>query len=229
MSKNNGIPNQFVFSKMQTDAGEDIKAIRNRKELERMAGGTFWWGIGESKRQAIETLLRTEPSPEVLFSLMPSRPSAQSREPGEVFMWESFRTPQGELPLPFHVIVISGGTRAGAPKTRYHALVCTSPLPILANGGGTVDATQLINIGDGGRSLGSSQVTAVVNYSPKIGAAALRPYKIASRATLEPPYFADLGNPRRLSHVELRLLHEVGRDGKSVEDWLAVAKQLRHL
>lgn len=229
MSKNNSIPDQFVFSKMQTDAGEDIKAIRNRKELERMAGGTFWWGIGESKRQAIETLLRTKPLPEVLFSLMPSRPSAQSREPGEVFVWESFRTPQGELPLPPHVIVISGGTRTGTPKTRYHALVCASPLPILENGGGTVDATQLINIGDSGRPLGSSQVTAVVNYSPKICAVAPRPYNIAARAILEPPYFADLANPRKLSRVELRLLYDVGRDGKSVEDWLAVTRQLRRL
>lgn len=229
MSKNNSIPDQFVFSKMQTDAGEDIRAIRNRKELERMTGGTFWWGIGESKGHAIETLLHTKPHPEVLFSLMPSRPSARSREPGEVFVWESFRTPQGEPPLPPHAIVISGGTRTGAPKKRYHALVCASPLPILANGGGTVDATQLINIGDSGRPLGSSQVTAAVSYSPKIGAVAPRPYKIAARATLEPPYFADLANPRKLSRVELRLLYEVGRDGKSVEDWLGVTRQLRRL
>lgn len=114
-------------------------------------------------------------------------------------------------------------------KTRYHALVCASPLSILANGGGSVDATQLINIGDSGRPLGSSQVAAVVSYSPKIGAVAPRPYKIAARATLEPPYFADLANPRKLSRVELRLLYDVGRDGKSVEDWLAVTRQLRRL
>ncbi|MGR9431353.1 hypothetical protein [Rhizobium leguminosarum] len=227
MSRTNSIPDQFVFSKMQTDAGEHINAIRNRKELERMAGGTFWWGIGESKGQVIEALRRAKPHPEVLFSLMPSRPSAQSREPGEVFVWESFRTPQGELPLPSHVIVISGGTRTGTPKARYHALVCTSPLPILENGGGTVDATQLINIGDSGRPLGSSQVTAAVRYSPKIGAVAPRPYRIAARARLEPPYFADLANPRKLSGAELRLLYDVGRDGKSAEDWVAVTRQLR--
>lgn len=156
---------------------------------------------------------------------MPSRPSALSREPGEVFVWEPFRTPQGELPLPPHAIVISGGTRTGTRKERYHALVRPSPLPILANVGGTVDATQLINIGDSGRPLGSSQVIAVVQDR----CCGPRPYKIAARATLEPSYFADLANPRNLSRVELRLLYEVGRDGKSVEDWLGVTRQLRRL
>ncbi|WP_429819114.1 hypothetical protein [Ensifer sp. B1-9] len=229
MNNNKGIPDQFVFTKMQTDAGEDIHAIRNRKELERMAGGTFWWGIGESKGRAIETMRRTVSHPEALFSLMPSRPSPQSREPGEVFLWQSFRTPQGERPLPPHVIVISGGTRNGTPKTRYHALVCASPSSILMNGGGRIDAAKLINIGESGRPVGSSQVTAVVRHSSGTAVLGSRPYEIAARATLEPPFFADLTNPRTLSAAELRLLYDVGGGGKNVEDWLAVTKQLRHL
>ncbi|MBP1885721.1 hypothetical protein [Sinorhizobium mexicanum] len=229
MSTINGIPDQFVFTKMQTDAGEDIRAIRNRKELERMAGGTFWWGIGESKGRAIETLRRSDSRPEVLFSQMHSRPSAQSREPSVVFLWQSYRTPQGELPLPGHVIVISGGTRRGMPKTRYHALVCTSSSSILENGGGTIDVSKLINIGDGGRPIGSSQVTAVVSCSSEIGGLGSCPYEISARATLESPFFADLAKPRTLSASELRLLHDVGSDGKNVEDWLAVTRQLRQL
>lgn len=229
MNNNNGIPDQFVFTKMQTDAGEDINAIRKRKELERIAGGTFWWGVGESKGQAIEMLRRTISHPEVLFSQMPSRPSAQSREPGEVFLWQSFRTPQGERPLPPNVAVISGGTRNGAPKTRYYALVCESPSSILMNGGGTIDAVKLINIGESGRPVGSSQVTAVVRHSSETAALGARPYEITARATLAFPFFAELTNPRTLSSAELRLLYDVGGNGKNVEDWLAVTKQLRHL
>ena len=38
MTEYNHIPEKFVFTKMQTDAGEDIKRIRNRKELERISG-----------------------------------------------------------------------------------------------------------------------------------------------------------------------------------------------
>lgn len=227
MSKKNVIPDQFVFTKMQSDAGEDIHAIRNRKELERMAGGTFWWGIGESKGRAIEMLRHLKAHPKVLFSRMLSRPSAESREPRGVFLWQSFRTPQGERPLPLHVIVISGGMRNGTPKARYHALVCASPSSILKNGGGMIDASKLINFGESGRPIGSSQVTSVVRYSAGTAALGSRPYEIAARATLETPFFADLANPRTLSATERRLIHDVGRDGKNVEDWLAVTRQLR--
>jgi hypothetical protein len=45
------IPNAFVWTKIQADAGESVRQILYRKEQERLAGdGSFWWGIGESKR-----------------------------------------------------------------------------------------------------------------------------------------------------------------------------------
>jgi hypothetical protein len=222
------IPNVFVFTKMQTDAGEDIGAIRNRKELERLAGGgEFWWGIGESKGKAVRKLLAAESRPKVLFSVMSSRPNMQSRDPGEVLLWQAWRTPQGECPLPPHVIITSGATtRSGEPKRRYHALICESNSSILQNGGGAVDSAKLINMGDSGRPIGSSQVTAVVRYHPDV-ACSVRLNEIAARAELASPFFADLAKPRKLSEAERRDLDEVGREGKSVEDWLSLTRRLR--
>ena len=41
----NAIPGAFVWTKIQAEAGQSIKRILNRKELERQASdGTFWWG-----------------------------------------------------------------------------------------------------------------------------------------------------------------------------------------
>ena len=52
-------PNAFVWTKIQAEAGQSIKRILNRKELERQASdGTFWWGIGESRSRKFDLLLQ---------------------------------------------------------------------------------------------------------------------------------------------------------------------------
>ena len=43
------LPDLFCWTKYGTEAGEDIGAILERKESERLAsGGTFLWGVGNA-------------------------------------------------------------------------------------------------------------------------------------------------------------------------------------
>ncbi len=222
------IPSAFVFTKMQTDAGESINAIRNRKELERMAGGgSFWWGVGELKGSAVADLRRIEPNPQVLFALAISAPSRNSTDPGEVLMWRKFVSSKGAHDLPQNVVVTSGAlTRSGTPKTKYFALVCTAEASILRNGGGTVDAGRMVNLGAEGRPIGASQTTATVKYF--LANRAMPPrYDVAARALLREPYFVNLAAPRKLSRAERDLLYEVGQDGKTIADWQFVVHQLK--
>ncbi len=219
------LPKAFVWTKMQADGGELIEGIRRRKELERIAGnGTFWWGVGESKGHAIDVLRDLDPRPQVLFSLMLSAPHAQARRPGRVQFWRSFLSDAGEMPLPKHVVVTSSPDRNGNPRRRYHALVCFSPTPLRLTGGGALDASRLINVGEDGKHVGSSQTTSAVTLGPSKGRTSS--YPISGRATLTAPFFASLGSPRELSLSERLMLEEVGKEGRTVDDWLAAATTL---
>jgi hypothetical protein len=104
-------------------------------------------------------------------------------------------------------------------------LVCESPLGIPHSGSGVLHSGSLRNFGESGRSIGSSQITAVVEQTGRIANG--RSYPITFRATLVPPYVVQLAAPRLLSADERRLLDEVSSDGKTAEDWIAVAKRLR--
>jgi hypothetical protein len=220
------IPRAFVWTKMQGEAGEGIQGIRNRKELERLAGGSFWWGIGESKSQSITLLRHTEPKPIVIFSLMRTPAHARDAEPDGVVLWQAFLSDQRERPIPAHVVVTSSAhSRNGSPKRRHFALVCESAVSLRKSGGGSLDAGTLRNFGENGRPIGSSQVTAVVEHNGLVARSLL--YPISARAWLTSPFIATLTSPRPLSQAERRLLREVGEDGNGVEDWLAVVTRLR--
>jgi hypothetical protein len=78
----------------------------------------------------------------------------------------------------------------------------------------------------GGGPIGSSQITAVVERTPDSKGAS-DAYPITARARLVAPFAVRLAAPRPLSPEERRLLDEVSREGKTVEDWMAVAQQLR--
>lgn len=225
----NGLPSAFVWTKIQADSGERIEGILYRKEIERQAGdGVFWWGIGESKRQAIDLLLKKEPSPAVLFSLMRSRPHPRDSNPDGVLLWNTYLTGKRELPLPPHVIVTSRAhAKDGRPKSRYHALVCKSRSSILRKKGGTLDAGTLRNIGERGRPVGPSQVTAAVELSEPTGTS--MQYEITARATLASPYVAALSCPRELSAAERRLLRELAKEAHGRDDWNTVARRLRRM
>jgi hypothetical protein len=79
------IPDRFVWTKIQADAGQSVDRILRRKELERQLGGTFWWGIGQAP--VAEKISQLGPDPDVILSLM------RSQRPGirrEVLKWHCF-------------------------------------------------------------------------------------------------------------------------------------------
>jgi hypothetical protein len=90
-----------------------------------------------------------------------------------------------------------------------------------------VDIGKLRNFGDGGKPIGSSQVSAVVERTAVTGTGLS--YPITARATLVAPYAVQLTAPRELSPLERRLLDEVCLTGKTAENWNAVVKQLRKI
>ncbi|MGA7489738.1 MAG: hypothetical protein WBW74_22675 [Xanthobacteraceae bacterium] len=220
------MPSAFVWTKIAAEAGQKLDRILNRKELEQKSGGTFWWGVGESKREKIDALVGREAHPTVLFSEMRSNAHARDSRPDAVVLWEEYQTARGNVALPPHVIVTSRARdRHGRPKSFHYALVCQSPARLLSSGGGMLDTGMLRNFGDGGRPLGSSQITAVVERITR--AVSGMSYPITARAILVPPYAVRQAGPRVLSDPELQLLDEVSVEGKTSKDWLAVVKHLR--
>jgi hypothetical protein len=136
----NGLPDKFVWTKIQADAGQTVQRILHRKELERQSGGTFWWGIGESKQRKIRTALAKHTQLAVIFSLMKAKPHKRDSDPDGVLLWECYESPRGTVPLPAHAVVISRAhDRNGVQKTRYYALVCENSAGIPHSGGGTLN------------------------------------------------------------------------------------------
>jgi hypothetical protein len=221
------IPDAFVFTKVQAYSGQTINQILRRKELERQVGGTFWWGIGESKGRMIRLLAAGVPQPLVIFSLMPTRPHQRDSNPDGVLLWEEYETATGTTaPLPPHVVLCSGAhDKNGRQRSRYFVLVCENPSGIPHSGGGKIDTRTLRNFGDGGKPLDPRQGTAVVETTTRHDKGA--PYPITARATLTAPYAVQLAKPRTLSADERKLLNEVSREGATLDDWMLVAKQLR--
>jgi hypothetical protein len=177
------IPNAFVWAKIQAEAGQSVDHILIRKELERQSGGTFWWGIGESKAEKVTLLAANQPSVEVLFSKMRSSPNPRDSDPDGVLLWETYEISTGRVPIPPHVVVTSRAhDRKGRLKSRHYALVCTNQMCILRSGGVMLDSGTLRNFGDGGKSIGASQITAVVRARwLAVGPSLQRPYQSPAR------------------------------------------------
>ena len=125
------------------------------------------------------------------------------------------------------MIVTSGAyKRNRKQKDRYYALVCSARHSNCRSSGGELNARALRNIG--GKVVGSSQVTAVVErvQCQDTGHEEGR-YRIDARAALTPPYCANLIRPRILTAKECRLLDEIGEDGKTADDWLVLVRKIR--
>ena len=228
------IPNAFVWTKIEAEGGQLIERILNRKELERQASdGTFWWGIGESKIEKVQSLVANERNPAVLFSQMRSPAHSRDSNPDGVLLWEVYQSANGEEPLPPNVIVTSRAVRDddGNLKRHHYALVCASSTALGLTGGGTLNTGALRNTGTG-KSIGSSQVTSVVEQINLTSEGKV--YEIKMRATLADPYCVKLITPedlapRELTAQERQLLEDVSLDGKTIEDWKALTKQLRRI
>jgi hypothetical protein len=219
-------PRAFVWTKIQADAGQQLNSILIRKDLEGQAGGTFWWGIGESKAKKIRLLTALDPRPAVFFSQMVTAPHTRDSNPGAVLLWQAYKMPNGAIvSLPPHAIITSRAhDKNGNQKTRHYALVCENPSGYRSSRGRELDTRTLRNFGDGGKGVGSSQVTAVVERTTCNRAGRL--YPITAYGTLIAPYAVQLSAPRLLSSDEKRLLDDVSCAGKTSEDWMIVARQL---
>jgi len=98
-------------------------------------------------------------------------------------------------------------------------------MEILCSDGSTLEAGALRNLGDGGKPVGSSQVTAVVEQTTRNAKG--RSYPITARATLIAPYAVKLTGQREISAGVLQLLNDASLGTMTPDDWLAVAKQVR--
>ena len=168
---------------------------------------------------------------------MLSPPHKRDSKPDGVLLWEMYQSAKGEEPLPPDVIVTSRAVRdddGNLKKRRHYALVCASSTALGLTGRGTLNMGALQNTGHTGtdNTIGSSQVTSVVEQanSPSDG----KVYEITMRATLADPYCVKLitpedVEPRELTAQERQLLEDVSLDGKTIEDWKALTKQLRRI
>lgn len=232
------IPRKFVWTKMNTDGGEPLENIVRRKDLERQSGertfeNVFWWGVGESKGEAIRKhLVGKVGNPRVLFSRMCSLPQQRDKEEGGL-IWQSYLDDEGnEHSIPDHVIVHSRRKDIHSrPIKSYYAIVCRSPQPLRLSGRASFYASELRNLrqdGTVGKNPGSSQTTLVVDYSPNPKKRIGRPYHDELRADLVGPYFVKLACKKCLTKTEHALFRGIGKDGKTIEDYLSVVGKLRN-
>jgi hypothetical protein len=180
----------FVFTKMGTEAGEDLTSIVARKEKERSVGsGIFWWGIGSSLGRAVtEAAQSAGGTLPVLFLQMVGRPQHHDVDPTLIFRWTKWRDWNGaEAEIPDFIRVTSRGAES---KKNHYALVCHSKDPIRFDLNGQRFDPRLC-ITAAGRIPGSSQVTALVRGNLEADHSRGQ-YRIAFRATLEFPWQAKL-------------------------------------
>lgn len=187
-----GIPDTFCWTRFGTEAGETISQILRRKEIERRINcGTFFWGIGNSVGPGITELVRESPQPELLFSPIKSPARVADTNPKMVARWRSAETIAGQFfRLPDAVLLTS---RMTAHKRSHYALVCHSDEPLCVSHHGHISFHALRNLLSG-RSLGSSQVTAVVRLLRGTFLESLT-YTIALRVRLVYPFFVRLRDP----------------------------------
>lgn len=202
------LPDAFCWTRFGTEAGEAITEILQRKEAERLANdGTFFWGIGNSVAPGIAELVRKHREPELLFSPIKGRPRATDVEPQAVVRWRSAETAHGDVFRIPDAVRITSRMRAG--KRWHYALVGSSEQPLEFGNHGQLASGALQNLLSG-RSVGPSQVTAVVRLLREalLGGAL---YAVALRVRLMYPYFVRLLDPVRIegrSVVEARLSRE---------------------
>ncbi len=213
------------WSRMQTEAGQGLKAIFARKEAERTAGGgVFLWGVGNAPGATAGRLVKDGNHPPVVFSVMKSRPKPADVGPTSVVAWRSYFTIDGrELPLPAHSLVTSRGPIGTALPSRHYALFCRSRVPLALGDFGGFDPGGFRNLGGTGAPVGASQVTALLRRSAP---AAGEPYRVNFVATLTGDLWVRLGEPVSLSAGKLEALHAFDPNA-SIHRWLDLVAYMR--
>jgi hypothetical protein len=180
------------WSRMQTEAGQALKDIVLRKEVERKAGlGRFCWGIGNAPGRSIPFYCRSRLRIDVVFSIMKSRPKFVDVAPSDIFVWRSFVDMDRRVrALPRHVLVTSRGT---ASKRAHYALMCYSQSPLVIGDFGPFDPAAYRNVSTAESPVGASQVTALLR---RVAPEALQSsYRVNLRACLVDSYWVRLADP----------------------------------
>jgi hypothetical protein len=187
------IPEVFCWTKFGSEAGESADMILQRKEVERnLNQGIFLWGIGQSIRPSLLSLLRLTDTPKILFSPMKSAPALQDASPSSIVVWhEGIGFDGRPYTLPEHSVVTSRYD-AKLPRAHHYALVCkrSQPIAFQQENVPRLPVGSLRNLISGAQ-IGSSQVTSVVRYvqNRDTGGA---DYHVAIEAQLVPPYLIRL-------------------------------------
>lgn len=213
---------------MQTEAGQPLDLIIRRKELEReIGGGVFYWGIGNSLGNSMDQLLRHVSQPEVLFSIMRSRPKHQDVAPASVLLWTQYFDANGLVrELPLSALVLSRGDTLTGVKKRCYALVCHSDASLTPSPLATLDLSHFRNLGGSQGPIGFSQVTTNVEHTSK-KQAGIR-YAVSLRSFLIPPYFIRLTGSIVLLSKDREAIKATVASKPTSDEWRVFISALRN-
>lgn len=222
------IPDIFCWTKMGTEAGQTLKMILKRKELEREAGdGVFAWGIGSSLGNGVALARQLSPTGkvDVLFTPMKSAPKHIDVAPSETVLWLSFIECNGRIaPLPEHLLITS---RGGTGKRAHYALLCHSKNSLTEAADDNYIFTSNARNLASSNPIGASQVTSMVRYGGgKTDPPGDAPYKVAFRAAMHGQGFLKLANPVVLQGP-INELYNRACAATTASEWVALATQVR--
>lgn len=229
----NKLPPTFCWTKMGTEASEELAAIIRRKEWERqLGGGYFFWGIGQSLGENAKVAARDIASLRAIFSPMLSKPKAIDVAPAEVFLWNAWVDAQGQTrQLPIHCFVTSRASLpSGRKKESHYALVCFSDTELNAQREDIcVFPSHLRNVTTN-KPLGASQVTAVVRAVSQTDEtynnAKSKSYSVSFTTELRAPYCVQLAQPILLDARELVEINAISDSG-DIASWSDLVRRLR--
>jgi hypothetical protein len=222
------ISDEFVcWSRMQSEAGQELTKILERKENERRVGeGVFFWGVGNAPSIMIPAFARLKREIPIYFSIMKSKPKLADSAPSSVVIWRRYIDLHGaERPLPpFALITSRGNSGSGSQKTRHFALVCRSDRKLELKYGIPFDHHMYRNAGPNGGQIGASQVTALVTRNTSVETTTAQ-YEVNLEAKLTGSYWVRLTDPLLLSESQVALYNCV--DATSSLDWIEFVSNLR--
>lgn len=213
------------WSRMQTEAGQTLEAIIQRKEIERQAGcGSFLWGVGNAPAVIASVLSRAQIPVRAVFSVMKSKPKLVDVAPSRTVAWRRYVDAHGvDRPLPPHALVTSRGDSAGGAKRIHHALMCRSDAPLELRRGATFDPSAFRNAGGTGAPVGSSQVTALLRRVDDDGDTS--DYEANLTVWLADSYWVRLTDPVEIDARRQEILADIRR--VPVSRWCDVVAEIR--
>ena len=212
----------ICWTRMQSEAGQGLKEIIARKEVERVSGdGLFFWGVGNPPSKALAELVRINYCLPVYFSIMKSKPKSQDSAPKRVLAWRQYVDVFGIVKnIPRHVLVTS---RANSRKYHY-ALVCMSSNSLVIGDNGYFNPSDWRNTSASNGFVGASQVTALLR---RVDSSNRGDYQIALEATLVGDYWVKLINPVEVSLEDRESLESIPVDSNAWVSHVTKIKKLR--